>query len=78
MSKQLTKEQIDRQDWVDGMVFRLVCNLAGFDPDLQTTIEWDMEWIAEIREIIQFVIVYELELMDEMEFYPYIELKRQE
>jgi hypothetical protein len=69
MTDTLNKAQIDRQDYVDNTIHDM---LAEVIPNH----EWDIEIIAEIRE----VIVEHLEgkgIMSEMEFYPYIELARE-
>jgi len=39
----------------------------------QSGTDWDMERIASVRDAVQTVLVDELELMTEMEFYPYLE-----
>jgi len=38
-------------------------------------VEWDMEHIGDVREVVQEVIVDRLHLMTEMQFYPYRVLK---
>ena len=43
---QLTKRQIDRQDFVDNQIFELINNLIP--PSKR--IEWDIELIGNIRE----------------------------
>jgi len=35
--------------------------------------EWNIEHIAQVREAVRIVLVDELKLMTEMEFYPYLE-----
>ncbi|MCD6162743.1 MAG: hypothetical protein J7K40_10070 [candidate division Zixibacteria bacterium] len=65
----LTEQQIKRQDFVDNSIFELLqkLNMSGNE------IEWDIEIIADIREQIRFWLVDNLQLSDEMTFYPYIE-----
>ena len=64
----LTKQQIRRQDFVDNNIFEL---LQKFLPPSKT-MEWDIEAIATIRDVIQEQIVDKQELMSEVQFYPYI------
>ena len=66
--KTLTKLQIERQDFVDSEIFEL---LQKFLPPSKT-MEWDIEAIATIRDVIQEQIVDKQELMSEVQFYPYI------
>jgi hypothetical protein len=66
---ELTKEQIERQDYVDGTIHDLIRNLSNVE------IEWDIENIGKIRDAFKFIIVDDLELMTEQEFYPFLEDK---
>ena len=62
----LTDEQIERQDFVDGQIFKMIENVLG------SNIDWDINPITEIRDI---VMKYYVPDEEEMEFYPYIEIK---
>ena len=62
----LTDEQISRQDFVDGQIFKMIENVLG------SNIDWDINPITEIRDI---VMKYYVPDEEEMEFYPYIEIK---
>ena len=64
-----SSEQSERQDWVDNACHGLLTELAGWKE-----VEWNIEHISAIREAVQEIIVDELHLMTEMEFYPYIEI----
>ena len=64
----LTKKQIKRQDFVDNQIFELMQKLLP----ASKTVEWDIEAIATIRDVIQEQIVDKQELMSEVQFYPYI------
>jgi hypothetical protein len=66
--KELTGAQADRQDCVDSAIHALLNDLA-----IGQEIEWDMEFIGDVREVVQEIICDRLKLMTEMEFYPYIE-----
>ena len=66
--KELTGAQIDRQDCVDSAIHALLNDLA-----MGQEIAWDMEFIGDVREAVQEVIVDKLHLITEMEFYPYID-----
>jgi len=65
----LTKQQIERQDFVDNQVFELIQKLAP-----SAKIEWDIEMIGNIRDLIKTQIVYEKKLMSEGKFYPYLKI----
>lgn len=62
----LTKQQIERQDFVDNQIFELMQKLIP--PSKQ--IEWDIEVIGEIRDAIRKQIVDKQKLMSEVKFYP--------
>ena len=65
----LTKQQIKRQDFADNQVFELIQKLAP-----SAKIEWDIEMIGNIRDLIKTQIVYEKKLMSEGKFYPYLKI----
>lgn len=62
----LTKQQIERQDFVDNQIFELMQKLLP--PSKQ--IDWDIEAIGEIRDAIRKQIVDKQKLMSELKFYP--------
>jgi len=66
---ELSLREINRQDFVDNQVYELLCTLDT-DPN---EIEWNIELIAKIRDAVQEVLVDDLKLMTEQEFYPYLE-----
>lgn len=66
--EELTNKQIERQDFVDNSIFELIQNLNPSNKE----IEWDIEFIAEIRDIIQLHF-NELGVCSEQEFYPFNE-----
>lgn len=66
--EELTKKQIERQDFVDNEIFELLQNI---NPSGQN-IEWNIEMIADLRDRIQYWFVEYLNITDEMTFYPYV------
>jgi hypothetical protein len=64
---ELTKNQIERQDLVDDKCYELLVELAGKE------LIWNIEQIYKVRQSVQSVIVDDLKLMTENEFYPYME-----
>ena len=66
--EELTNRQIERQDFVDNAVFRLIQDINPAQKELS----WDIEMIGEIRDNIRSWLVERLGICDEMSFYPYI------
>lgn len=64
---ELTKKQLERQDSVDNAIFELIQELAG------GTLNWDIEMIADVRDIIQEWVVGKMKLCSEQDFYPFLE-----
>ena len=67
--KELTDKQIDRQDFVDNAIFQLVQTINPTD----RSIEWNIEMIGEIRDVIREWIVERMKMTDEQNFYPYLD-----
>ncbi|MCR5065136.1 MAG: hypothetical protein K6A67_05130 [Bacteroidales bacterium] len=65
---ELTKQQIERQDFVDNAIFELINKLIPSDKKM----EWDIEAIGEIRDAIQAYFVGR-GFCTGKEFYPYIQ-----
>lgn len=65
---ELTNHQIERQDYVDNQIFQLLNDLNPSGKEL----EWDIEMIGEVRDSIRVCFVDNLDITDEMKFYPYI------
>lgn len=61
--KKLSKEQLERQDFVDNAIFDLIQTLNPSEEE----IEWDIDFIGEIRDIIQTQFV-DMEICDEQPF----------
>ena len=60
----------DRQDYVDGAIFELVQALAPKGAD---KIEPSLDWVGQVRDEIQKVIVDRYGCCTEREFYPYVD-----
>ncbi len=67
--KELTDKQIERQDFVDNAIFNLIQSLNTTDK----AINWDIEMIGEIRDVIAEWMIERLKITDEQNFYPYLE-----
>ena len=67
--KELTEEQIKRQDYVDNAIYQLIREINPVDKD----ISWDIEMIGEIRDVVREWMVERLKITDEQVFYPYLE-----
>ena len=65
---ELTDKQLERQDFVDNQIFQLLNDLNPSGKEL----EWDIEMIGDVRERIRVWLVDNLDITDEMKFYPYI------
>ena len=66
MEPELTGAQLERQDIVDNYIFKLLQELV-----LGREIEWDMELIGEVRDVIHDELM-KRGWCTEQEFYPYI------
>lgn len=62
--ERLEQEIIERQDFVNSKIFELLCDVSGVDLD------WDIELIGKIRDVLAEVIVDDLKIMDDQTFYP--------
>jgi hypothetical protein len=66
---ELTKKQIERQDFVDNSIFELLNNL-------NTTIqklEWNIEIISEVREVVRLYFEKTFDGFSEQDYYPYMQ-----
>jgi len=68
--KKLTKHQIKRQDLVDNAIYRFSQTI---NPSLDKEIDWDIEMIGDIRDVIKEWLVDKLGSLEEKDFYPYLE-----
>ena len=67
--KELTDNQLTRQDFVDNSIFELFQLLNPSEKE----IEWNIEMISDVRESIKEWMVDRLKLTHEISFYPYVE-----
>lgn len=67
--EEMSDDEIDKQDDVDGRIFELLQYFANGN------IEWDIEYIGEIRDAFQHILVDVLHDQTEQEFYPYMEME---
>ncbi|MDP3259278.1 MAG: hypothetical protein Q8M34_01645 [Thermodesulfovibrionales bacterium] len=67
--KELTEEQIKRQDSVDNAIYQLIREINPVDKE----IAWDIEMIGDVRDVIREWMVERLKITDEQGFYPYLE-----
>jgi hypothetical protein len=67
--KELTQEEIKRQDYVDNAIYQLIREINPADKE----IKWDIEMIGDIRDVIAEWMIERLKITDEQNFYPYSE-----
>lgn len=67
---QLTKKQIERQDFVDNQIFELIQKLLPPSKKM----DWDIEIIGAVRDAICEQVVDKQKIMSEGRFYPYLEI----
>jgi hypothetical protein len=65
--RELTQPEIDQQDKVQNACHKLVCDLVD------DTLEWDMEWIGDLADLVTDIVCNRLKLAKEEAFYPYME-----
>jgi len=65
--RELTEAEIAQQDKVENACHKLVCDLVG------DTLEWNMEWIGDLAELVTDIVCNRLMLVEEEDFYPHIE-----
>jgi hypothetical protein len=71
MYEEFTKLELEKMDIVDNACYDLI---VGFCPNGLEDVDWNIEHISKIREALQEVLVDDMKLMTEMEFYPYREI----
>jgi hypothetical protein len=65
---ELSKKQIERQDFVDNSIFEL---LQSLNPTVKQ-LDWDIDIIGEIRDVIRSYFIENIDYFDEQTFYPFI------
>jgi hypothetical protein len=68
--KKVINDQLSRQDYVDGEIYRLIQSLNP----TKESIAWNIEMIGEIRDSIQDWSVGHMKIVSEQTFYPFIEV----
>jgi hypothetical protein len=61
------ERETERQDCVDNLIFELINAVVPEDVE----VDWDIEDIGEIRDVLEGIIVDKLNLMTSYDFYPY-------
>ena len=64
--KMLTKQKLEKQDFVDNEIFELIQKLVP------KRLEWDIEIIGAVRDVIREQVVNRKKIIKEDQFYPYI------
>lgn len=72
MYEEFTKFELEKMDIVDNACYDLI---VDFCPNGLEDVDWNIEHISKIREALQEVLVDDMKLMTEMEFYPYRDLE---
>jgi len=67
---ELTRKQLNRQDFVDNEIFDLIRRLLP----QSTPLEWDIEMIATVREAIRIHLMDRSIITSEQRFYPYLKI----
>ena len=67
--RELTKKELERQDFVDNSIFELIAKLNPTYSELT----WDIEMIGEIRDDILKWLELKTKTLKEYDFYPYLE-----
>ncbi len=67
--RSLTDEELARQDYVDNQVFALIESLNPSSVQIQ----WNIEMIGNVRDVVMHHLVDVLQVCTATEFYPLIE-----
>ncbi len=62
----LTRTELSRQDLVDNAIHRMLCKIS------ERELPWDQHLIAKVREAAYEVVVVDLTIMNEYQFYPWV------
>lgn len=66
--KELSQEQIERQDFVDRSIYELIVLL---NPSVKH-IDWNIEMIADVRDRIGYWLTEKYRISDGGSFYPFV------
>ena len=67
----LTQKQIERQDFVDNAIFDVIQKVNP----TKKKFKWNIEFIGEVRDSVEKILVDRLGFCSEKVFYPFIEYK---
>ena len=67
--RELTSIELDRQDYVDNQIFKLIVALT---PE-KASIPWNIEMIGAVRDELKTWIVERLHICSEEAFYPHVD-----
>jgi hypothetical protein len=70
-TEEFSEAENERQDIVDGAIYNLISEMCPKNAE----VEWNIERIGKIRDALQEVLVDDMKVMNEQEFYPYREIK---
>ena len=76
--KELTRKQLNRQDFVDISIYHLINELVP-PTFYDNKLDWNINWISNIRISVENILKKELSIetsnLDQfdMDFYPYLE-----
>lgn len=65
---ELTREQLQRQDFVDNRIFELLQSVHPSSRQLN----WNIEMIGDVRDVLETWIVQHLGYCTSQAFYPYL------
>lgn len=70
MKEELPQEDLERQDFVDNAIFKLLGDLKVEDGKMTYKLVWDIQAISKVREAV-WEVLKDFDI-DEYEFYPFI------
>ena len=65
----LNKKDIERQDFVDNEIFKLIAKLNP----TKENIDWNIENISKVRESVKEIFITDMKLCSEFDFYPFMQ-----
>jgi len=68
--RELTQQEIDQQDKLEGLCYKLISDLV------EQQVDWNQEWIGELADAVTDIVCNQLKLAKEPEFYPYTQMSR--
>ena len=65
---ELTRNELERQDFVDNRIFEL---LRSVNPSMRS-LRWNIEMIGDVRDVIETWLVHRHQCCSSQAFYPYL------